>query len=768
VPALSRVQDWEARLQPAHRPPFDAALAVNVLRDAEGNPSALRWLLHDVSARKQAEETAAVSARRLRLLVDTAPEAFVATDAAGTITDWNRQAEAVFGWSREEAVGRPLVETIIPPEHREAHRRGTERFLATGSSPVLNTRLEVAALHRNGRRFPVEMLVSAVSWGGSCVCSSFVRDLTERKRAERLQVARQAVTRALAESATRGEGSARVLEALCEITGGKVGVLWLPDRPAGVLRCFDLWHRAGLDVAHFAAVTRGLAVEPGAGLPGRVWQGGQPAWCADVGREETCRREAAARDGVRGALAFPLTFGQEVCGVIELLSLRERPRDDELLRALAPLGGQIGRFLERKRGEEVREERARQAAFTSAVGLAVTQAGSWQELLQRCAEAVVEHLQAALARIWALDEEEGVLGLQVAAGLDTHRDGSDGRVPSGHRVVGRIAQERRPHLTNDLAGDPQLSEAGWARREGLTAFAGYPLVVGDRVVGVLEVFGRRPLSEFTLPALAAAADGIASGLKRKWAEETLLANQTEFRGARRIQQQLFPRRPPHLDGLDVGGASFPAEATGGDYFDYVPMADGRLGVAVGDVSGHGLGPALLMASTRAYLRALARTHADVGHVLALLNGLLADDTPGDHFVTLVLAAVEPRTRSFVYASAGHLTGYVLDAGGSVKALLPSTGMPLGILPAADFPASPILTLEPGELMLLLTDGIVEARGPDDTEFGARRALDIVRIYRDLPAGAIVQALYQAVRAFCLNAPPADDVTAVVVKAVALR
>jgi sigma-B regulation protein RsbU (phosphoserine phosphatase) len=240
-------------------------------------------------------------------------------------------------------------------------------------------------------------------------------------------------------------------------------------------------------------------------------------------------------------------------------------------------------------------------------------------------------------------------------------------------------------------------------------------------------------------------------------------SQADLRLARQIQQNLFPPSPC-LPGFDAAGASFPADATGGDYYDFIPLPDGRLGVAVGDVSGHGFGAALLMAATRAYLRGLARAHAAPSEVLAAANRSLTEDTGSDHFVTLSLVALEPRVGRLAYASAGHPYGYVLGTDGKVKARLPSTGIPLGIMAEAAFPPGPELTLEPGELALFLTDGVTEAQSPDGTTFGVRRALDIVRVCRREAASHIVCNLYHAVRAFCRNRPQVDDITAVVLKA----
>ena len=251
--------------------------------------------------------------------------------------------------------------------------------------------------------------------------------------------------------------------------------------------------------------------------------------------------------------------------------------------------------------------------------------------------------------------------------------------------------------------------------------------------------------------------------RRRQAERALRATKEEFRIAQEIQQKLFPSSPPALSGLDIGGATYPAEATGGDYFDYIQMLDDCWGIVVGDVAGHGFGPALLMAEARAYLRALAWTHSDVCEILKLANRLLVEDVAEDHFVTLFFGRLDPRTRSFVYASAGHPEGYVLDAAGEVKCQLKSTGFPLGVERETSYSAALPVTLNPGDLVFLLTDGVFEARSRDEHPFGIERTLESIRDNRHLPAQRIVDSLYDSIREYCHTQNPTDDITAIAIK-----
>jgi len=251
--------------------------------------------------------------------------------------------------------------------------------------------------------------------------------------------------------------------------------------------------------------------------------------------------------------------------------------------------------------------------------------------------------------------------------------------------------------------------------------------------------------------------------ERRRMERTLRENEVRLLAARRIQQFFLPRSDPEIPGFDIAGASYAAEFTAGDHFDYLPMAGSTLGVVVGDVSGHGFGPALLMVALRTHLRALIDHHDELDEILTDANRLLSREMDEEYFITLVIGQLDPSARTFRYVNAGHPAGYLLDRSGRVKAHLESTSMPLGILPDTVYPPAETLAMESGDLLLLLTDGILEAQTADGTQFGAERTLDLIRAHQSEPAKAIIEALYGAVRGFSDQGKIADDVTAVIVK-----
>jgi phosphoserine phosphatase RsbU/P len=251
--------------------------------------------------------------------------------------------------------------------------------------------------------------------------------------------------------------------------------------------------------------------------------------------------------------------------------------------------------------------------------------------------------------------------------------------------------------------------------------------------------------------------------RREFAERELRAAHADLQAAREIQQRLFPAEAPALAGFDIAGASFPAGDTGGDYYDFIPMLQGSLGLVVGDVSGHGFGPALIMANTRAYLRALSLTCSGVGDILTRANAALREDTADEHFVTLLYAALHPQDRTLVYASAGHNPGYVLDCDGKIRATLKSTEIPLGISSDAVFKTAEPITLATGDVLLLFTDGVVEARGPDKSDFGNERMIEVIHQNCDRPSKDIVDAIYRAAREFADDQPQKDDITVLLAK-----
>jgi serine phosphatase RsbU (regulator of sigma subunit) len=232
---------------------------------------------------------------------------------------------------------------------------------------------------------------------------------------------------------------------------------------------------------------------------------------------------------------------------------------------------------------------------------------------------------------------------------------------------------------------------------------------------------------------------------------------------------LLPDRAPSIPGLDIAGHCICADESGGDFYDFPKMLDGSVGVVIGDVSGHGLGPAILAADSRAYLRAFSRACNTLGQVLVQTNHLLCEDTGEGRFVTLFFACIHPVTRLMRVASAGH-RAFLFDRHG-VPTPLESQQPPLGIDPKRIRNFQTEVMLQRGDLLLMMTDGIAEATSTHKvprsraTMFGESRALRIVAERRHQSSQEIVTQLLDQAQQFTNRHEQDDDMTAVVVKVV---
>jgi PAS domain S-box-containing protein len=233
--------------------------------------------------------------------------------------------------------------------------------------------------------------------------------------------------------------------------------------------------------------------------------------------------------------------------------------------------------------------------------------------------------------------------------------------------------------------------------------------------------------------------------------------------ARDIQQRFYAAAPV-VSGFDIGASAHPADETGGDYFDFIPMVDGSLVIAVADAKGHGFSSALVMALTRAYVRCFAAMQLELNDILARVNQMLLRDLEHGHFVTLFLARLNPEHQTLSYASAGHVPGFVHLDSGKVKCSLESTGPPLGLFPERKFTLQPAIQLAPGEIAVFLTDGVTESTTPDGHQFGTQRVLDYIQAHTLDPASNIADGLYQAARIFAQGDLQDDDITSVIIKA----
>ncbi|MCG6157308.1 SpoIIE family protein phosphatase [Rubinisphaera margarita] len=240
-----------------------------------------------------------------------------------------------------------------------------------------------------------------------------------------------------------------------------------------------------------------------------------------------------------------------------------------------------------------------------------------------------------------------------------------------------------------------------------------------------------------------------------------MRQEQEIQAAKAVQTLLYPRAAPDLPGYEVAGAVRAAETVSGDYYDYISMGNDRVFVAVGDVSGHGLAPALEMVEVRSYLRAILRTEIRLDTIMECLNDCLVPDLRDFGFVTLFLAELNFREHSFRYVGAGHRADFLKTDGRQLS--LPSTGLMLGIEQNVRYRCSPEIPFEAGDQLLLSTDGICETVSPGGHVFGREGMIDCIRAATDCSAEEAIHRLLTTCQDIVESSPPADDMTAVLIR-----
>ena len=305
------------------------------------------------------------------------------------------------------------------------------------------------------------------------------------------------------------------------------------------------------------------------------------------------------------------------------------------------------------------------------------------------------------------------------------------------------------------------------------------IVVAGAVFGSIAVFLTDPfftLAQFrtvllvlALNALLAAGVAVALGAydrMRRQIEASYRvlrerdALERELNVARGVQRELLPHAAPRFEGLELAGVCRPAIAVGGDYYDYLQHADGRPGLVIADISGKGVPAALLMASLQASVRSLFHTVADPGRLHARLNDALCRSSSMARYATAFVADFDPETRRLTYSNAGHLPPLVVRGDRTLRC--DEGGMPIGLFEGAAYETGE-LTLAPGDLLALFTDGVTEAPAPDGEEFGAERLADLLRAHLDRPLDAALQAVLDALSDWSGPVAPHDDVTLVLAR-----
>jgi serine phosphatase RsbU (regulator of sigma subunit)/pSer/pThr/pTyr-binding forkhead associated (FHA) protein len=404
-------------------------------------------------------------------------------------------------------------------------------------------------------------------------------------------------------------------------------------------------------------------------------------------------------------------------------------------------------------------------ALISKVGVTLLASATLDETLRQVALLVFDAVPAERCLIMLRESAAGS-ELKIRAAEMRDRRPEVGEVRVSRTIVEEVVNQGRSVLTSDAQHDPRF-KSSTVTFQGIRSVLAVPLGVGDRIFGMIYADSPLATSRFsedhlkvltTLGSVAAIRVENTRLLEEHLEQERF---ERELQLAREIQQRFQPSVMPAVPNYELQGISFPSYQIGGDYYDFILCADGRLVVALGDVSGKGTSAALLMSSLHAAVHAQVASCRPITETIGAVNRYLADNTPANRFVTLFYAELDPVTGSLSFINAGHNPPIIAHEGGTLEQLA-AGGLPLGIVPDFDYREGRT-QLRPGDVLVAYSDGVTESQNPAGEEFGTVRLQEVIAQNIHRSAAGIRDKIEAALSSFAQGTPAGDDITLLIVK-----
>jgi sigma-B regulation protein RsbU (phosphoserine phosphatase) len=504
-------------------------------------------------------------------------------------------------------------------------------------------------------------------------------------------------------------------------------------------------------------------LRPGEGVAGRACSEEKPQFHPGVEAASYVPEEWGGRPAaeIGGVLALPLRRDGKPLGVAVLHRADRTRPDEEDLAFLGDLSLQVAIALANARvyAEAMREKVQNQLLLELSTKISTSLETG--RLLEQILDLVFQVVRYDAAGIYLADKKTQWITRQTIRGYDASRDDAV-RLKVGKGLIGWTVKTGQGVIVPDVGADPRYVNARDQTRSEMVA----PIRIGPEVIGAFNLESDEPnaYGAEDMDLLTAFAAQSAVAIERTRLHEEVLEKhrlEEEVVIGQRIQRTFLPERNPEIPHFDIAGANYSSDLVGGDYYDYIRIADNHLGIVVGDVSGKGIAAALIMASFRASLIAEIRNNYAIRTVFAKVNRLLWESVEADRFVTALYGVLDIEHRRFTYVNAGHNPGYLYRAATDKFESLDATGPLLGTLDSVTYKERQV-EIQAGDVLTLYTDGVTEAMSPAGDFFGEARLQELVRARRGEPAVAIIRALWDSVRKFRDEALD-DDLTVVIVK-----
>ncbi len=505
--------------------------------------AAVYYLVYqEVTERKLTEESLHKERNFISAVLDTASALVIVLDSQGQIVRFNQACEQTTDYSFAEVRGRYFWNLFLLPEEVEPVKAVFQQLQVSQRIKEY----ENYWVTKNGQK-------RLIAWSNTVLQDSegvveYVIgtgiDITDRRRQQQHLTAQYNTTRVLAESTTIAEATPCILQAICESLEWDLSEIWLVDQQANVLRCLDLWHRLSLEVQEFKALTVQTTFALGVGLPGRVWESGEPIWLTDAVNDASfLRGKVAATAGLHGAFGFPIRSGDNILGVITCFNQQIQEPDPDLVRIMSSIGEQVGQFIERKQAkEELQRQNLRSQLFTD-ITLKIRQSLQIEEILQTTVTEVQKILQTDRVFIYQIlsNGSGSIVAEAVISSLPTikNQNITDSYFQAEYLQQYYLQEYRRGRIeaiTNLDLFEVQLNYAELLKQFGVTANLVVPILVKEELSGLLiihQCINLRSWSSFEVHLLREIADQVGIAITQAQLLEAETTQRQELEVARR-------------------------------------------------------------------------------------------------------------------------------------------------------------------------------------------------------------------------------------------
>ncbi len=460
-------------------------------------------------------------------------------------------------------------------------------------------------------------------------------------------------------------------------------------------------------------------------------------------------------------ICFPLKLRGKFFGVVAAVNKRDGQFLQSDLDTLDLLSDQIALAINNSRLYRTIKNQALQRKTLFEVSKKLISSLTLDEVLLGILQAVKKVVEFDAGGVYLIEDNSSDVESITSIGYGDIPE-AELHLKIGQGIVGTVARTGQAELIGDVSKDSRYIDARTETKSEIVV----PIMLDEKLIGVINLEHNDPKA-FTIKdidILSAFAPQAAFSIERARMHKIMLEQkklEEQLSIARTIQSTFLPKGVPKIKNFDIWGTNIPSGEVGGDYYDFIRIVDNQLGIAIADVSGKGIPASLIMASFRASLIAEIRNNYAIRTICRKVNNLLCESLKPENFVTGIYGVLDTKNSIFTFSNCGHNPGILYRASGEVVELTEG-GLIMGIRPEAVYEERPVY-MNPGDILCLYTDGIIEAEDSSEEQFETERLLDMIREDKNLPAADIGAGIIQAVRAFADKSHIMDDLTLVIIK-----